>query len=425
MHKDKIIVVGLGYVGLPLAILAKKNKYNVIGIDRNTDRIAAINNKISPFKDDFVSKEIKKFPIEATVNFSVIKDASTIIICVPTPVDDNHKPDLEPVTSSCTDIAKYLEKNQLVILESTVNPGITREVILPILEKGSGLIAGKDFYVAHCPERINPGSKKWNAENITRVIGGLEKVSLKKAVKFYSSILKAPVKIMHSIEETEAVKILENCFRDVNIALVNEFAMSFDKLGIDIIHVLEGASTKPFSFLIHYPGCGVGGHCISVDPYYMIEHAASHGFNHQLISLAREINNNMPKYTVELVIQGLQSRGIEVKRSTVVVLGIAYKKNIADFRESPSFKIIHLLENLGVNVKTYDPYILDKSSDYSLDHALNGVDAVILATNHNEFVSLRAKTLLEKGISIVIDGRNCLNKEEFLKAGIYYKGIGR
>jgi len=425
LNKSKIVVVGIGYVGLPLAILAKKRGYDVVGVDINENRINDINNKICPLADEKISIALQGFPIKATTDFSYVEDASTIIICVPTPVKSDHKPDLKPVISAFEEIGTYLKKGQLIILESTVNPGTIREVIIPILENKSKLSANKDFYIAHCPERINPGSKIWDVENIPRVIGSLNSVGLEKALRFYSSILKGEVKAMNSIEEAEAVKILENCFRDVNLALVNEFAMSFEKLGIDILHVIDGASTKPFSFLAHYPGCGVGGHCVPVDPYYMIDYARSKGFDHKLLSLAREINNNMPEYTVDLAVKALENNGINIAEANVALLGIAYKKNISDDRESPSLEVLKILKEKGINVRTYDPYVLQKSSSTSLDEVLQGADAVILATDHDEFMSLSPQKLLEYGVSILIDGRNSLNKDVFTKSGIYYQGIGR
>lgn len=423
--KETVVIVGLGYVGLPLALLAQRNAYNVVGIVKNPKKADLINKQKCPFKDEKLSKQLKKFPILATTDFSVIKKSKIIVICVPTPIDANHKPDFEPLISSCKNIGKFLQKGSLVILESTVNPGATRDIVIPLLEKQSNLIVGKDFSIAYCPERINPGDASWNVENIPRVMGSLDNKGLDKALKFYRSILSGNVKPMYSIEEAEAVKIVENCFRDINIAFVNELAMSFNLLGIDIMNVIEGASTKPFSFLPHYPGCGVGGHCISVDPYYMIEYANRNGFTHNFLSLARQINNSMPAYTVDLLLRGLKQKGKKVINSTVAVLGIAYKKNIGDFRESPSFEILKLLKEKSIKVKAYDPHIMSKSNTKSLNDVLDGVDAVILATDHDEFLTLNPEKLQKKNIEIIIDGRNCLNKDKFIEAGIYYKGIGR
>lgn len=423
--KKTIVIVGLGYVGLPLALLAQRKGYDVVGIVKNPKKAELINKKNCPFKDEKLSKQLRKFPILATTDFSVIKKSKIIVICVPTPIDVNHKPDFEPLISSCKNIGKFLQNGSLVILESTVNPGTTHDIVISLLEKQSNLIAGKDFSIAYCPERINPGDSSWNVENIPRVVGSLDNKGLDKTLKFYRSILSGNVKPMHSMEEAEAVKIVENCFRDINIAFVNELAMSFDLLGIDIMNVIEGASTKPFSFLPHFPGCGVGGHCISVDPYYMIEYASRNGFTHNFLSLARKINNSMPAYTVGLLLRGLEQKGKKVINSTVALLGIAYKKNIGDYRESPSFEILKLLKEKGMKVKVYDPHVMSKSNTTSLNDVLDRVDAVILATDHAEFLTLDPEKLQKKNIEIIIDGRNCLNKDEFIEAGIYYKGIGR
>lgn len=420
-----IAVVGLGYVGLPLAILASLKGYKVIGIDRDIKKIELLKERKSPFFDEEISAFLKKSDLETSVDFSKIKQADIVIICVPTPVYADHTPNLEPVESACGSIAGLIKKGQLIILESTVNPGVSESVVLPILEKGSGLKAGRDFYLAHCPERINPGDKKWTVKNIPRVVGGLEKNSLQKAVSFYESIISAPIKPMGSLKEAESVKVVENSFRDINIAFVNELARSFSRLGIDVVNVINGASTKPFAFMAHYPGCGVGGHCIPVDPYYLIEYAKKNGFNHDFLSLARKINNGMPKFAVELLAKGLNEKKIAVNGTKVAVLGLAYKPEIGDCRESPTFGIINCLKDYGAKVFVFDPFVLDKSTVKNLDQALTGAKAVIVATAHKEFKKITPEYLRKKGIKVIIDGRNCLDKEKFIKAGIIYKGIGR
>ncbi len=419
-----VVIVGLGYVGLPLALLADRKGYSVVGIDNNLSRINSINRRVPPFPDEKISKDIKKTSLKATDDFGVVADASIIVICVPTPVYENYMPNLRPVEMACRGIARHLRKGQLVILESTVNPGVCEEIIVPLLEKETGLRAGIDFHLAHCPERINPGDKKWHVGNISRVVGSLEKVGLKKAVNFYSSIISAPVKPMNSIKEAEAVKVVENSFRDINIAFVNELAQSFSHLGIDVVNVIEGASTKPFAFMPHFPGCGVGGHCIPVDPYYLIEYAKQNGFNHRFLSLAREINNSMPRFTVDTLIKKLKEKGLPCKGTKVALLGLSYKANTGDDRESPSYKIIEVLKEKGIKVSCYDPYIKEKSTS-SLDEALSSAKAVVIATDHDEFGILTPKSFKKHGIEILIDGRNCLNKESFINFGIVYQGIGR
>jgi len=424
--KEKIAVIGLGYVGLPLALLASKKGYEVYGVDINKDRIEAINQKHSPFLDAKIEQELQSSKFIATTDSQVVKDCQIVIICVPTPVSEDKIPNLRPVEGACLTVARNLTKGSLVILESTVNPGVCESIVIPIIEKESGLKAGVDFYVAHCPERINPGDKKWHVENINRVIGSLEATGLKMAYDFYTSIISGSVYKMNNLKEAEAVKIVENSFRDINIAFVNELAMSFSRLGIDVVNVINGAETKPFSFLAHYPGCGVGGHCIPVDPYYLIEYAKQeNGFNHAFLSLAREINNNMPKFTVDLLTTALGEKNIKPTGTRITILGISYKADIDDDRESPAFEIISEAKKAGYDVSIFDPFVLAKSTAQTLTEALKDSMAVIIATNHSDFKKLSPEFFLTNNISTIIDGRNCLDKEKFIQAGITYRGIGR
>lgn len=420
-----IAVVGLGYVGLPLALLASRKGYDVYGIDLDEEKVSKINKRQSPFLSEEIEKEIKKTKIKATTDFGVLSECNIVIICVPTPVNEDKSPNFIPVEKACESIAPFIKKGTLVVLESTVNPGVCEGIVIPIVEKGSNLKAGKDFYVAHCPERINPGDKKWSVENINRVLGSLEKKGLKIAYDFYSSIIKGQIYIMGNLKEAEAVKIIENSFRDVNIAFVNELAMSFSKFGIDVVNVIKGASTKPFSFLAHFPGCGVGGHCIPVDPYYLIESAKQNGFNHEFLSLARKINNGMPKYTVDVLTRAIKKSGLKSQGSKIAVLGVAYKADIGDDRESPSHEIIEEAKKMGYEVKIFDPYVPLKSNVRNLDEAMQDVSAVIVATNHAQFAKLLPSYFVKRGVGIVIDGRNCLDKDKFLKSKIMYRGIGR
>lgn len=425
MKKNSVVVIGLGYVGLPLALLANRKGYEVLGVDLDTKKISQLEKKKSPFLDEKIEKQLLESNCIFSSDFSGLQNYENIIICVPTPVYENHMPNLEPVITASEMVGKNLQKGQLVILESTVNPDVTEFIVLPILEKYSGLKGGKDFYLAHAPERINPGDPKWSVENINRVVGSLESKGLDKAAKFYESILTGSVKRMNSLKEAEAVKVVENSFRDINIAFVNELAQSFNTLGIDVVNVIDGAATKPFAFMAHYPGCGVGGHCIPVDPYYLIEHAKKSGFDHDFLSLARRINNNMPQFAVERLIEGLNDINKSIKGSIVVVLGVSYKSNIDDCRESPSFEIIKLLKVKGAIVKIYDPFVQKESNVNDLTEALNGSDAALIATAHDNFKQIDVNTYLESGIKVIIDGRNALNKNEIVKAGLIYKGIGR
>jgi len=421
-----IAVIGLGYVGLPLALLAERKGFSVRGIDIDTKKIEKLQGGELPFLDSEVEEYlIKAKNISFSVDFSPVAESSIVIICVPTPVHSDHVPDLSPVIGASEGVAKFLQKGQLVILESTVNPGVCESIVIPILEKESGLKCGEDFYLAHCPERINPGDKRWNVENINRVVGASSKEGLQKAVDFYKAVIIGDIKPMDSLKEAEAVKVVENSFRDINIAFVNELAMSFSKLGIDVVNVIEGAATKPFAFMPHFPGCGVGGHCIPVDPYYLIEYAKKNGFEHDFLSLARRINNKMPRFTAKKVMHGLNENKLPINGAKVAVLGLSYKSDIDDCRESPSFEIIKALENFGANVVTYDPFVLGRSTVKSLDEAIKDAQAVVIATAHKVFKELTPDYLLKNGVKVVVDGRNCLPKEKFIEAGIIYKGVGR
>lgn len=412
-----VSVIGLGYVGLPLAILAAKKGHKVIGIDISKERIEKINQGISPMDDDYIKINLKKGMIRATSDYKEIKKSDVVIICVPTPVKDGHQTDLSFVEKASESIAKNLKNGSLVVLESTVYPGTTEEVILTILLK-AGLKKG-EFYLSHCPERIDPGNKKWNVENIPRVVGGIDEKSTIKTKEFYESILNSQVTVVKSSKEAEATKIMENTFRDINIAFMNEMAKSFDKAGIDIMEVIKGASTKPFSFLPHFPGCGVGGHCIAVDPYYLINKAKDYNFDHEFLRLARKINESMPDYTVSLLEDELKKQKKSMRGAKVGVLGLAYKGNIDDVRESPSFEIIHILKEKGALVKVYDPHV---KSDYnSLKEIVSDSAYLVLATAHKQFKELEGMDL--KDVRIIIDGRNFLDKERLKE--IVYKGIGR
>ena len=295
-----VCVIGLGYVGLPLAVRSSERGYRVLGLEMDAKKVELINQGKSPIEEKFLEENLQKFKVEASTDEKIISEADIVLICVPTPVDKNYFPDLGPVIGATKLAVKNLKKGALVVLESTVNPGVSEEVVRPLFEE-AGFKVGEDVFIAHCPERINPGDPKWNVTNIPRVVGSFDEQGLKLAKEFYESIVDATIRPMKSIREAEAVKIVENSFRDINIAFVNELAKSFDRLDIDVKDVILGASTKPFAFMAHFPSCGVGGHCIPVDPYYLIEHAKKKsGFEHKFLSLAREINNSMPSYTVEL-----------------------------------------------------------------------------------------------------------------------------
>lgn len=419
-----VAIVGLGYVGLPLATLAARKGHAVVGIDISEGKVASINRGISPFYDEELTRQLQETKLQAATDFSRVRESEIIVVCVPTPVRDDHSPDLGPLEGACRSILPHLAPGSLVIIESTVNPGICDTIVLPILES-TGLKAGVDFELSHCPERVNPGDPNWHVENIHRVAGSYTERGLERTLAFYSSILTGNIRPMGSLKEAEAVKIVENTFRDINIAFVNELAMSFDKMGIDVVNVIDAASTKPFAFMAHYPSCGVGGHCIPVDPYYLIEEGRRWGFEHEFLSLARSINNRMPIFTVDLLERALSDRGLKLSGSRIAVLGLAYKGNIDDMRESPSHEIIHELRERGATPVAFDPFVLSKSDAGTLEEALEGAHGAIVATPHRAFSELQPELFLERGVRVIIDGKNCLSKARFAAADLTYRGIGR
>lgn len=423
MKSKHLAVVGLGYVGLPVALVAAKKGYTTIGYDIDSSRVDAINAGVSPIEDAALSAALVDKPIVASTQAEVVADAEVVVVAVPTPVTATKEPDLTPLTSALESILPYLQTGQLLSIESTINPGVMQSVVAPILATREDL----ELDVVHCPERVNPGDTKWTVGTIPRVIGGFTDAATKRGKEFYESILDAPVKAMATVMEAEAVKILENTFRDINIAFVNEMARSFDALGIDITNVIDGAATKPFAFMPHYPGNGVGGHCISVDPYYMIQKAKEVGFDHEFLRLARKINDGMPEYTVNLLRQALEKKNIPAADATVVLLGLSYKKNIDDIRESPAIAVRKQLEQEGfAKVRVFDPHVLGQSTVQTLDEALVGATAVIIGCDHDEFTSaVTADRLTQEGIHIVIDGKNSLDMEAISAAGVYYHGVGR
>lgn len=421
-----IAVIGLGYVGLPIALLASKKGFDVIGIDSNDKKINNLLNGKS-YINDVDDEDIKNTKTKFTTDISRIKNTDAIIICVPTPVDSNKIPDLTPVKGAVSAIAPHIKKGSIVILESTVNPGVCDDTITPLLQKKSNKIVGKDIYLAHCPERINPGDPKWNVSNINRVVGANSEAELAIAVDLYKRLIDAEIKPMKTIKEAEAVKIVENSFRDINIAFVNELAMSFHKLGINLENVIDGASTKPFAFMPHRPGCGVGGHCIPVDPYYLIEYAHGYGFDHKFLTLARDINESMPQFTVSLLTESLNEIDLSLKGTRVALLGLSYKANVGDGRESPAQIIKDLLIQAETDLVIYDPYFTEQSTVNSIQDALSGAVAVVIATAHDEFKNINIDELKSTyNIKAIVDGRNLFKnqKDQIIKKGIKYSGIG-
>ncbi len=421
---QKVVVIWMWYVWFPLAqCIASSWKYNITWLEIDKAKVKNINNNISPL--EWGSPSHSSFWFTSTTDISILKDADYIIVCVPTPIDDDFHPNLDPVIGTCKSISKHLSKRQKIIIESTINPWVCDDIIIPILER-NWLKAWIDFHVGHCPERINPWDPHWNVSNIPRNIWATTKNITTEIADFYRSFIQAEIHEMPDIKHAEATKIIENSFRDINIAFVNELAQSFDVLGLDIVEVINGAGNKPFAFMKHYPSCGVWWHCIPVDPYYLIKEAKEKWFHHELLSLGREINNSMPEYTVNKLRKSLNKKKQFLEWQKIWLLWLSYKKDIADIRESPALVIKSILEEEKVELNIYDPHILNTSTSSSLEDILNSSDILVLWVNHSEFTESITWPLLKKhNIFIIVDGKNCLKKDEIINSWIEYIGIGR
>ena len=410
-------IVGLGYVGLPLAREFCLGGAKVLGFDVNSKMVAKINRGISPIKH-IPNKQMRDMMASklfgATDSMSQLGKPDAILICVPTPLTKNREPDTQYVEATCRTISRYLRKGQLIVLESTTYPGTTRELMRPILET-SGLKAGRDFYLAYSPEREDPGNKQFRTATIPKVVGGFDKASLNKALDIYSWAIDTLVPV-DSCEVAEACKILENIYRCVNIAMVNELKQLFDRMGINIWEVIRAASTKPFGFQPFYPGPGLGGHCIPIDPFYLTWKARQYGMPTRFIELAGQINTQMPRYVIARTMEALNEQGKSLKGSKVLVLGLAYKKDIDDVRESPSLELIELLQEKGAKVDYNDPYIpqTHKQREHDLkmkskplsSKMLSGYDVVLIATDHSEY----DYQWIVNNAKLIIDTRNATAK---------------
>jgi UDP-N-acetyl-D-glucosamine dehydrogenase len=416
--KAGIGVIGLGYVGLPLVKSFLSNEFEVLGFDIDQRKVDMLNQGKSYIRH-ITTKELKDFlrakKFRATSDFALLPEVDVIIICVPTPLDSHKNPDLSYVLETTRVISKYLRKGQLVILESTTYPGTTEEEMLPILEAG-GLKVGRDFYLAFSPERENPGDRVYTTTKIPKIVGGVTPKCLQAAKALYDQVFIKTVPVS-STKVAEAAKLLENIFRSVNIALVNELKMIYDRMGIDVWEVIEAASTKPFGFMPFFPGPGYGGHCIPVDPFYLTWKAKEVDYSTKFIELAGEINTLMPYYVVSRTIEALGERKKPIKKAKILVLGIAYKKDIDDQRESPSLKIISLLRAKDARVSYNDPYVprssghreypgLKLESVALTKKRLKESDAVIIATDHTDYDF----EWIAKNSSLVIDTRNAIKK---------------
>ncbi|MBP7055320.1 MAG: nucleotide sugar dehydrogenase [Candidatus Omnitrophica bacterium] len=414
--KAVVGIIGLGYVGLPLAVTFAKGGFKVYGIDIDKHRVERLKEGETHILDvsiDDVIETMRAKRFIPTTDASVIKSADAVIICVPTPLNKTKEPDVSFIVSAVESIKKHMKRGQIIVLESTTYPGTTDEVMLPVLE-ADGMKEGKDFFLAFSPERVDPGNPHYKTENTPKVIGGLSPASTELAQALYSQVIDKIVPVS-SAKVAEMVKLLENTFRIVNIGLVNEIMLMCDKLGIDVWEVIDAAKTKPYGFMPFYPGPGVGGHCIPVDPIYLSWKARGHGFEARFIDLASHVNSQMPHYVVEKVTSGLNEHRKSLNGSKVLVLGVAYKKDVKDLRESPSIEIIALLQKKGAKVSYYDPLLpylkmdgIDLDSVKFTKDVFRSADCVVIVTDHS---NVDYDFILDSS-KLVIDTRNVLKHVE-------------
>jgi UDP-N-acetyl-D-glucosamine dehydrogenase len=411
-----VAVIGLGYVGLPLAVIFAEAGYHVTGIDLDHSKVDAINRGESYIEDvstQSVQAHVARGSLRATTDFSVLEQCDAVSICVPTPLRKTGDPDISYIVATAAEIAKYLHPGMAVVLESTTYPGTTTEVVLPMLAGSDhSLKVGEDFFLAFSPERVDPGREDWTTRNTPKVIGGVTAACLEVATAYYGRAIETPVPVS-STEAAEMVKLLENTFRAVNIGLVNEILLMCDKLKLDVWEVLDAAATKPFGYMKFTPGPGLGGHCIPIDPLYLSWKLRTLDYKARFIELASEVNTSMPSYWVQKVQDALNDAGKPLKGSKVLVLGVAYKKDVSDVRESPALDIIHLLEGKGARVCYHDPHVpafhhdgMEMVGVRDLDKALAESDCTMIVTDHSSYDWQNIQHLSH----IVVDTRRALGR---------------
>jgi nucleotide sugar dehydrogenase len=412
----KVGVIGLGYVGLPLGVEKAKAGFKVLGFDVQPHKVEKIN-RGENYIGDIVPEELKYLvsskQLSATTDFDKICECDVVAICVPTPLNRFKQPDLSYIEKSTREISKRLHRDMLVVLESTTYPGTTEEIVAPILEE-SGLKLGIDFYLAFSPERVDPGNIRFKTHNTPKVVGGCTRKCTEIAKTLYEIVLDADVCVVSSPKEAEATKILENTFRIVNCALANEMAILCHKMGINVWEVIKAASTKPFGFIPFYPGPGVGGHCIPLDPFYLTYKAREFNYHTRLIELSGEINDGMPEYVVERLMDLLNDKSKALKNSKILILGIAYKEEIDDLRESPALKVWDELDKKGALVSYYDPYCPKVKRGEEMHHSkiltpglLRESDAVIVTTSHRKIVDYN---IVIENASLIFDTKNVVSQ---------------
>ncbi|HOI82356.1 MAG TPA: nucleotide sugar dehydrogenase [Synergistales bacterium] len=410
----RIGVIGLGYVGLPLAVEKAKAGFTVLGFDIQPDKVGQVNrgeNYIGDVVPEELESLVKEGKLSASSDFSRISECDVVAICVPTPLDRFKQPDLSYVKNSALEVATHAHKEMFVVLESTTYPGTTEEILKPLFEQ-EGFVIGKDLFLAFSPERVDPGNLRFKTKNTPKVVGGCTPECTRHAKALYEAVLDAPVFSVSSPKEAEMTKILENTFRIVNCALANEMAMICDKLGINVWEVIAAAATKPFGFVPFYPGPGVGGHCIPIDPYYLTYKARAVNYHTRLIEMAGDINDEMPAYVVRRLQDLLNERGKPLKGSRVLLLGVAYKGDIEDLRESPALRVWNKLEKKGAEVLYHDPYcpIVKRKGLHTPSVALEpgflkGCDAVVITTAHTRNVDY---DLVRQHAPLIFDTKNVI-----------------
>ncbi|MEG0904521.1 MAG: nucleotide sugar dehydrogenase [Lachnospiraceae bacterium] len=408
-------VVGLGYVGLPLAVEKAKAGFKTIGFDVQKEKVDLVNkghNYIGDVVDSDLSQLVDDGILSATTDFSFVKDVDFIAICVPTPLDSHQQPDISYVKSSTEAIAKYLKANTMVVLESTTYPGTTEELIRPILENGTGLKCGEDFYLGFSPERVDPGNLIYKTKNTPKVVGGIGKDATEVIAAMYRAVLEGDVHEVSSPAIAEMEKILENTYRNINIGLVNELTMLCNKMGISMWEVIDAAKTKPYGFQAFYPGPGLGGHCIPLDPYYLSWKAREFGFHTSMIESSMMINDQMPEYTVERASKILNRFQKSLNGAKVLVVGVAYKQDIADYRESPALRVIEVLQSTGAHVEYYDPWVKEykyKGKKYKgiteISEEIVGTYDLIMVTAAHTNVDYN---MIQKGAVAIFDTKNVM-----------------
>ncbi|MFM8320798.1 MAG: nucleotide sugar dehydrogenase [Chloroflexota bacterium] len=411
----RVGILGLGYVGLPLAVVFADAGFEVIGVDpdsRKVDTICRGESHIQDVPGEQVERLVRSGKLSATTDFSVLADVDAVSICVPTPLRKTGDPDLSFILNATEELAKYVHPYMVVVLESTTYPGTTREILLPALCDGKGLTVGEDFFLAFSPERVDPGREDWTTINTPKVVGGITEMCSEVSAAWYAGALKTVVPVS-SAEVAEMAKLLENTFRMINIGLVNELALMCDRLKVDVWEVIDAAATKPFGFMKFTPGPGLGGHCIPIDPLYLSWKLKALNYTARFIELASEINTNMPRYVVGKVQDALNEASKAIKGSRLLVLGVAYKPDIDDLRESPALDVIGLLEQKGAHVVYHDPFIPEFNHDghsmrsvTDLMAAVRSADAVVIVTNHKQY---DYPAILEAA-NLVVDTRNALGK---------------